>query len=399
MKRNHFYPIVILIGLVLFSSCKKDDPADGPKDPQPSSSSAQKFLLLNYNSSNALGPGAYISLLEIKNGAPVITKLNDFYPLANLNSNVDITKNRAVMGLHSDFNTDGSSRRTVGVWFDVPSTSTSELPLLPAGTGRYAYFGSATGKVSENGNIFYLSCSNDASYHDQYRAALVRYNPSSSVLEQAQHPDAFILAQPERGWDTETGQYKGDFYPSPDGRYVYGVIEAFGVDGGSLHWDYEILFKYDFQTQTYTRLGDAEDSHVLILGITSDRTQVFYNSQIGSVSKKKIVNTATNTTKPVTITGGQGYKNTSRWNANGYCSGETNRTIGVYDVINDSKHNVTTQADPNYAQFSSGGDAIYFMLKSSQNNYLCKTSNTSASAKIDTVCTLSKSIYEFMVVK
>lgn len=199
MKRDLFYPIVILIGLILFSSCKKDEPADAPKNPQPPSSSAQKFLLLNYNSSNALGAGAYLSLLEIKNGAPVITKLNDFYPLAYLNSNVDIIKNRAVMGLHSDFNTDGKARRTVGVWFDVPSTSTSELPLLPAGTGRYAYFGSATGKVSENGNIFYLSCSNDALYHDQYRAALVRYNPTTQNLEQAQHPDAFILAQPELG--------------------------------------------------------------------------------------------------------------------------------------------------------------------------------------------------------
>lgn len=400
MKKLFYLPIIILAGLSLFSSCSKDELEHDASSEDNTSNSEQKFLVLNYSDNNKLEAGASISLLEIKNGSPKITPLDEIFPNGSLSANVDIENNRVVMGLHSTFNTDGKSRRSVGVWFDVLSSTWQKLPLLPAGsTSRYVYFDVSTGKVSESGHIYYLSSSNDASYNDQYRASLVRYNPETDLLEQANHPESFVLEQPEKGLDTETGQFKRDFYPSADGRYVYGVVEAFGLSGNIYHWDYEILFKYDFKSNKYTRLGDVGDKHVTIIGMNSSKTELLYYSSAGGTITRKIVNTETNTTREVTISGGQGLANTSRWNSNGYCSGETNNTIGVYDLKNNSKSDIRTPSSPYYAQFSADGKRIYFMIKSSKGNYLCQTSNISASAKVDTVCQLSTTINEFMIVK
>lgn len=394
MKNKLTFQILALFGLILVSSCSKDDSSDVPP-----SGSEHKFLLLNYSDADRLEAGATISLLEIRNGEPVINTLDAIYPDNSLSRNVEIRNNRVVMGLHNNFNTDGTNRQRVGVWFDPASFSRNVLPLLPSGNDRYAYFDVSSGKVSKSGHVFYLSSSNDSWYHDQYRAILVRYNPSTGALDQAPHPGEFAVNQPERGWDTETGQFKGALYPSDDGRYVYGAISTFGVDGGVIHWDYSILFKYDFELNKYTRLGDAPDSDVNVYGINSNGTELYYSSSMGSGSQRKIVNTATNTTRNVTISGGQNYSNTSRWNSNGYCSGESNNTIGVYNLVSDSKEDIRTPSMPYHAQFSPGGDAIYFMMKSSQGNYLCKTSNLTATATIDTVATLSSKVNEFMIMK
>lgn len=393
--RNPFHFIgIIFIGIMLLSSCAIDEPLNNKKDSEP------KFLLLNYSDNNKLETGAYISLLEIKKGDAEVTPLDEIFPNNSLSANADIKNNRVVMGLHSSFNTEGKSRRSVGIWFDILATSWYELPLLPSGSeNRYTYFDVATGKVSESGYIFYLSSSNDISYNDQYRASLVRYNPDNDVLEQADHPEAFVLEQPEVGGDTETGQFKRDFYPSSDGRYVYGVIEAFGVSGGAYHWDFEILFKYDFQLNRYTRIGDSEDKHVTIIGMNSSRTELCYTSKIDGSYVRKFVNTETNNVKDVTITGGQNLYNTSRWNSNGYCSGETNNTIGVYDLMTDSKHNIHTPSRPYHAQFGPNGDNIYFMMMSTTGSYLCKTSDITESATIDTICALSTTVNEFLIVK
>jgi len=393
-RTPHIWVIGFLSVFFIASCIFPDEPGSNTKD------SDTKFLLLNYSDNNKLETGAYISLLEIKKGEPEVTPLDEIYPSGSLSANVDIVNNRVVMGLHSNFNTDGLSRRSVGIWFDMLSTTWEELPILPSGSeNRYSYFDVSTGKVSESGHIFYLSGSNDKNYNDQYRASLVRYNPKTDVLETATHPEGFVLAQPEKGGDTETGQFKRDFYPSLDGRYVYGVIEAFGVSGGSYHWDYEILFQYDFQKNEYTRLGDSNDKHVTLIGITSDRSLMLYSSKVAGSYKTRTVNTISNTVSDISITGGQNRTNTSRWNSSGYCSGESNRTIGVYNVLSNSKHDIKTPADPYYSQYSPNGESIYFMLFSKTGNYLCKTSDLTATATIDTVCGLSTLVHEFLVIK
>lgn len=394
MKNTLKNMIIILMGIVFFIACKEDDPENNAND------SELKFLLLNYSENNKLETGAYISLLEMKKGEPEITPLAEIYPIYPLSGHVEIENNRVVMGLHSDFNTDGKSRRYVGIWFDVLSTTWEELPLLPSGSeSRYSYFDYNTGKVSKSGYIFYLSSSNDISYNDQYRAGLVRYNPETDELTTAISPVSFTLGQPEKGWDTETGIFGLQLFPSNDGRYVYGYIRAFGVDGGSYHYDYEILFKYDFQLEKYTRLGDSSDKHVKIYGINSSKTELFYSSIIDGIYEMRSVNIETNSVKTLTTKGSENRSNTCFWNSNGFCAGQSNNIIAVYDLINDSKHEIRTPSTPYSAQFSPNGEKIYYMTMSSVGNYLCKTSDTSTTATIDTICAISTSVQEFLIVK
>ncbi|HLW10889.1 MAG TPA: hypothetical protein VKX35_10835, partial [Fermentimonas sp.] len=269
------------------------------------------------------------------------------------------------------------------------------LPLLPAGKGRYSYCLGSTVKVSNSGHIFYLSASNDADYHDQYKGSLVRYNPKTDVLDVASDPGAFAVNQPEKKWDTEAGQFKREFYPSNDGRYVYGAIETFGVSGGALHWDYNILFKYDFDKEEYTRLGESDDSQAFVYGLTSDGRELLYNGATG----RKTVNVNTGQVTEITVSGGQAYTNTSRWNSSGYCSGETSSTIWIYNLISDERYSIKTPAVPSYAQFSADGKRLFFMLDSYNGKYLCRTSDLSPEALIDTLCTLSSEVKEFMVIK
>jgi hypothetical protein len=358
-------------------------------------------LLLQANTENKLAAGAYLSMLNINDkGQSSITKVADVYPPRTLRESADIFGTRVAVGLHTDFNEEGTIRKTKGAWLESNSNSWHELPLLPPGGDyRYSYYDASTTRVSKSGHVFYHSSSNDISYHDQYIPSIVRYDPKTDKLTAAISPKGFVLEQPEKGWDTETGQTNRQFYPSHDGRYVYGVVEAYGVDGGVIHWDYRILFKYDFQTEQYSRLGDQEDRSVTILGVTSDGNYLAYISSVSGLIKRKIVNTATNVTAEYTLSGGQGYVHPTRWNSTGYCSGETNNTIGVYNVISNQSHNIKTTSRPYYAQFSPNGDQIYFMIETTKGNYLCRTSDLSATATIDTVSTLPSNIVDFLVVR
>jgi hypothetical protein len=161
----------------------------------------------------------------------------------------------------------------------------------------------------------------------------------------------------------------------------------------------KILFKYDFEKEQYTRMGDAEDRNVTIMGITADRNEVAYISSVSNVFHRKLVNTSSNMVRKTTISGGQSYANTSRWNNNGYCSGETNNTIGIYDMISNTKHDIKTKSRPYFAQFSVDGSRVYFMIQSTAAKYLCRTSDLTAEATIDTLCTLPQSVNEFVVVR
>ncbi|NLU39568.1 MAG: hypothetical protein GXX78_11865 [Bacteroidales bacterium] len=389
--RNLIY-LTILTTALLIAGCD-------PIDDENTSGKDVKFLVLQGNSTGKAASGASLSILTIKKGEPEYEKVNDLYPAESMHKSADISKSRVAIGLHTDFNVTGKVRQTKGAWFDLESGDWEELPLLPAGNGRYNYFDVASAKVSESGHIFYLSSSNDQDYFDDYRASLVRYDPKTDKLLQASNPSSFALSQPEKGWDTEAAQYKSQFYPSKDGRYVYGVVDAFGVNGGMLHWDYKILFKYDFETDTYTRLGEKEDKDIVILGITSDKTYVAYTSSISNVYKRKYVNTSTNAVNDFSISGGQGIANPSKWNSSGYCADATDNTIGIYNILEDVNVYIKTPSRPYYSQFAADGKSVYFLMESGAKKFLCKTSDLTAKTTIDTLCTLSSNTIDFFIIK
>lgn len=339
-----------------------------------------------------------MSVLTEKNGKTDYQKIN-IYPLLTLRDIVDINNEKVVIGLHSDFNTKGESRLFTGAWFDIGSSKWEELPLLPSGDGRYAFYQGTSNKVSKSGHIFYFASTNNSLYHDDNRYSLVRYNPKTKELKQALSPEQFALMQPEKGSDTETADLEYAIFPSDDGRYVFGYMSAYGLDGGTYHYDYKILYRYDFETDTYTRIGNPDEKSVTVIGMTTDKQNLAYYSSVKSNYSCNLVNTSTNKVIQSKLFGGQAYNNMSRWNNSGYCSGETDNTIGIYNLIEDSYSEIRTRARPYDAQYGKDGSQIYYMISSSEAKYLCRTSDNTAKATIDTICTLSSDVQEFMVVR
>lgn len=378
----------LLASALALSCCESDDDSFLGEE-------SHQFLTLHNNENSELGAGAYLSILKVKDGEVSYEILNNTYPAADLRNNVEIKNNLVAIGLHADFNAPCNYHQTNGAWFDISDNSYEILPLLPPGQGRYSFFSNSIAKVCNSGYVFYLSASNDVSYYNQYRASLIRFNPRSGVLDVAADPTSFVVSQPERGWDTQIGQFTRSFYPSNKGRYVYGVLESLGAGDGAFHGDYKILFKYDFEKEKYTRLGDTEDSQVSLFGITSDGEEMLYQSS----NALKLVNVNTHKTSKITIGGGQGYSNTSQWNNFGYCSSEAFNTICVYNLLANEKQTIKTPSYPNCSQFSADGKHLYFMLESAKGKFLCKTSDLSPETSIDTVCALPFDTKEFMVIK
>lgn len=386
MKTTLF--ILICAITMALSSCSSSSKSDD--------GSTYEFLTLHYNNDNQLNEGAYLSILKVKDGEVSYEKLAEIYPHNSLRDNVSIINNCLAIGLHRNFNSETPKGQTNGAWMDLSGGDYQILPLVPPGDYRYSFFSPTSAKISESGHVFYISGSNYLTYSDGYVGTLVRYNPKTQQLDQAKSPAPFAVNQPEKMWDTETGQFHSLFYPSKDGRYVYGVIETYGVDGGVLHWDYKILFEYDFEKDEYTRLGDSEDNQVTFYGMTSSGREILYSG----AGELKVLNLSSKRVSVINIRGGQGFSNNiTRWNSNGYCSGETNNTIGVYNIITDEVTTIETPSYPRYTQFSPDGNQLYFLHESSKGKVICKTSNLTEEARIDTICAIAPSVQEFLVIK
>jgi hypothetical protein len=356
-----------------------------------------KFLLLHQNDLGLIGEGSFISVLTVKDGETDYQTI-ELYPLTNLQNNVDINNERVVIGLHDDFNTNGLPRAYNGAWFDIGSNTWEILPLLRADDGRYAFFQGTPATVSKSGHVFYFASTNNSSYHDDNRYSLVRYNPTNKELKTASSPEIFALQQPELGPDTETADLEYTIFPSDDGRYVYGYASAYGLDGGSYHYDYKILCRYDFETDTYTRLGSLDETIETVIGMTADRQYLAYYCWIGNDYFCNLAHTTSNNIISTKLYDGQDFNNISRWNSSGYCCRFSSK-IGVYNLVGNSYSEIRTQSNPLNTQYGKNSNQIYFMIDTADGKYLCKTSNNTPEATIDTICTLQANVHEFMVVR
>lgn len=382
----------IIASMLMLTSCEAEDNSDNF---YPTPGDSQQFLTLHLNANNKLEEGAYLSILKIKGKEASYQKLNNLYPPNDLRRSVEIKNNCVAIGLHTDFNAGSNLSQTSGAWFDIIDGTHQTLPLPPEETGHYAFCAEGSVKVSNSGHIFYLATNCDS----DFGLMLVRYNPNTGNLDTAPDPTPFAVNQSGQGRDAETGRYRKEFYPSTDGRFVYGAIETFDADGGASKWNCKTLFKYDFDTQEYTQLGKANDNQVLILGMTSDGSDLLYNSSSG----RKLVNVNTNSFSEINMiaseTGGATNTSTSSWNSTGYCSIESNNSIGFYNVHSNEITSIRTPDRPSLVQFCADGTKLYFMLNSAGGKYLCRTKNLSQNAPIDTLCKLSPEVTEFMVIK
>ncbi len=253
---------LILMSLILTYCGEYDiDPGSGND-----SENAEFLAYYKPSSDKILGENYLVAKLSLNKGDLSYSSFLNVYPNSNMTTDCAINNNKMAMGLFwRDFDNQG-------IYMDLDDTSYEYLPLAtPKNDNYYAFFNGGTQNVSDNGYVTYISGTNNVHYGDEGRRNLMRYNPDNEEIKAVGSPVGFALEQPEKGDDTDFGQYNTNIFASLDGRYAYGHIEAYGTEGGGIHWDYEFLFQFDFENEKFTRLGDEDDDDVTIYAMTSDR--------------------------------------------------------------------------------------------------------------------------------
>ncbi len=381
--------LIIGIVLIAFSGCKKDDPSPDGND-----SGFENVEFLAYykpGTEKVLGDEKLIAKITVANGELSYSSFSNAYPQRGMLANCDINNNLMVLGL------DASEFDNQGAYMGIDDPISNYLPLVEASENSdYPYFQTETGDVSDNGYIIYSSATNDANYGDEYRPFLLRFNPSDNTTQIAESPTSFVTGQPEKGDDTEVGQIARTIFASPDGRYAYGSADALGTNFGSLHWDYSILYQYDFDLMEYTRLGGPDDDDVAIQGMTSDRRYIVYSNN----NKTQVLDLETGTITYTDMNTVNVKKNA--WGINGPCVGTSNSDLYYKDFVNNLEYIVCSS--PGYGwiyntMFSKNDNYIYFLLEGNDQNYLCVSSGIEEGSSYDTISPIPLEFKDMVMIK
>jgi len=391
MKKILAFTLLILS--ILFLNFCSDD--SNPSDPNDDNNTEDVSFLAYYypGSEKVLGENYLVAKLEVKDGEIAYSSFLDVYPSSSIINDCNINNNTLAMGLFfRDFDYQG-------IYMNLDESNYQYLPRMePSDERHWSWFTPGTENVSNNGYIVYLSGTGHVSYSDANRTSLMRYNPSNDETDIGISPNSFAVAQPEKGDDTEAGSIGGNIFCSPDGKYAYGDLQAFGVDGGGNHYDYKILFKYDFDAQKYTRLGDSNDKKVEIKAMGSERTWILYSND----GEYKLLSLATNTiTFPNSIDNLVNVKKNS-WNNYGACVGSSNGNIYYKDFVNNKELTVCQTSAYGWAynaMFSKDGEKIYFILEGYENQYLCVTESLTENCNYDTLGTIPNEFHDMIMIK
>jgi len=383
--------VLIVFSINLLYSCKGSDEWND------NHSSGEQFIgLYNPGESQILGSDACMVIMSGKNGNAEYGATYAIYPYDyKLGDCCVIKNNKMVIGLHSDFN-EGPSR--TGEFYDFDEGYVYSLPyIMPEEEDDYGSVEAESVTMSENGYVFYISATRDTRYADQYTPHLLRFDPKNEELRVADLPHAFTLAQPEKGGDTEVGLFDNRLFPSADGQYVYGRLEAAGVDGGVFHTDYTFIFRYDFETDQYQRIADGHRS-VVIYGMTANGNHLVFKSWYGEETRMFIYNASTDNVEQRPFWAHEFLKNPSSWNNYGYLRDGGYR-ISYANVVNEIWVDVLNKlpGKASNIQFSKNKDFIFFSLSGDNENYLCKSSGLEAGSTIDTLFAYSKEIMSCLV--
>ena len=304
----------------------------------------------------------------------------DIYPLATHSylHHFDSTENYCVMTMNKDFDENLSLVK-------LPFDGTFEQLPLPKDGKYLSSYKEGSAKIEGN-YVFYET---KAYYYEAFWYTFWRYNitDKSKIVVSQTECNSFILSQPEKGSDTE-GCTMGTFIiPSTDGKDIYGAAVGDGEDFGRYHTDYSILYKYNFDTSTYTRLGD--DSSVSFKGATSDSKYLLYSNHQNDKYICKVYNVDTDTIK--TIPDGAMYscsgdESRSEWNSRGFISGTHFNDIisgTSVDVLQGETNNVYQ------TQFAPDGNSIYFILRSDKTT-LYKTDDLSEASPYHKVMNIAE---------
>jgi hypothetical protein len=240
----------------------------------------------------------------------------------------------------------------------------------------------------QNGYCYYIMREISKNYADWAGSYLCRYNLSTGDFVQMSNPVNFILNQPEKGWDTETGHWSSVF-ASADGMTAYGSIMAWGVDGGSNHYDYDVIYRYepDNTAEPLTRIGDVDMG---ISGATKGCKYLYKSSNVVTTATGEMREMTNATYIPDGYTGTKNEKGAIKIsNSYGY-----DIYVLYYDLEKDERRTVveTGSHEVAWCQLAKDGNSIIFGIYSDEENILCQTHNLEAGSAWDTLGTYPKSV-------
>ena len=402
--------------LTMNSSCNFDW-LFGPPKPDGQVS----FLILHNNEEGKIGRGSYMSIATIEQNEAELDKIDIyvdqggtggnqfFYPPDGsyaLRDNVDVTGDKIAMRLHTHFNyihpapAGSHTLASRGVLIDTEPESYVWLPMVPAARPDYEFTNlEGFPRIGESGQVAYASGWNDRLYGDTWYARSVRYDPVSDDYIAAHDPVDFCLGQPGVTLSTKA-LANPDCFLSPDGKYLYGTVSSFAWVGGSGGEECRIIYQYDIAKGSYTRLGELSEKLVKIHGWTSNKEAIYYFDKTNNLYKLldlEDYSIQTISAQPPSLVPPLMYCR-NQWNENGYVIHWGYNAILYMNLRANRKTEIATPAQAFFPQFAPDGTGIYFMLKSTTANYLCKTDGLTETATIDTLCDFPVSVREFLVI-
>ncbi len=392
MKNLPVFFFVCVSVLLFLTACERDD-----------TSPAAKYDFVALHLADASNDHPYLSLVRIRDGEPQFTHLTDKVPYRYDQWKRSIHQSNGVLGytLHESL-TDGV---WTGVWMDMRDGKVHELPKLDAcvdfgydaGCERHSFTQRNSVRIGKSGHIFYVAMSEYKAgmWHDEPRYRLVRLDPQSGDYQVAPLISSWTLDQPEINPDRYgLARISENIFPSSCGRYVYGRTHAWGISGGTLIASRGIMFRYDFDTEQYSRVNNV--GYGFDIGyITADNNYLMYNdSEAAAASRTKKLNMNTGTVSVLHearhFSGGQ--PSITNYGNVGAGSGYPLRLIGHQKIVADEVVDIPVPDHTTSHTISSDGSYVYFRYRFGDKNFLLRTSDLTEEASVDTVAILPDNV-------
>ena len=248
---------VLVAGVLLIAAgygCSEDDAGTGPGS---NTASGPTFLIASRGSGDSLAAGLY--LLSNSTTGPQFTFVTEYRPTYTSIEYADMNSGRVAVRVDKSLVPEGESGL---IYFDVANpTDIRWAPIPDAPEDHHYTLANYRPQVLTDGRIAYpVVLNTDNIYDDAHWGMIAIYNPSSGDVELSGNPSSFVLAQPEKGSDTEGGSCTGHLVLSPDDRYVYTQVYGYGTNMGTYHVDHKFTVRYEIGSPgSYERIVHSTD--------------------------------------------------------------------------------------------------------------------------------------------
>lgn len=419
IRMSKVWPALLVVAMLLSPACSKDgggffndDNGNGDENGNGNGNGngddpiAYAFIALHLDEDKNDPP--YFSLMNIEDGEPVFTFLSEKYPYRYDRTSWKqyLHPKNGLLGytLHEDLSdeVEGWTRWT-GVWKDLQTGETHDLPILNpctdfgynTGCNRFSFTYRNSVRIGACGHIFYVAGSQyaAATWHEEYRYRLVKYDPQTSDYEVSPLISEWTLSQPEINPETYgLASISDNIFPSDCGRYVYGRTSAWGISGGNLIASKGIMFRYDFDDEIYTRV-DEVDYGFSPRYATADNNYLLYYNDADRVSKKYNMNTgAVTEVHNASVDGNAHICGITNQGTIGNGSAYPLREVWYHNVIADEIIKISVPDHTRGHVLSKDLSYFYFRYRFSETNYLLRASDLSENPDIDTLAILPENV-------